>query len=126
MCLSSLGRKSPHRFTQQEGPGARSQSLSPEEKLSRETGKISRHQLRVCEAKLWQSFLKAAQGSLSLSCVENHQDALCWPFRVTTGMLFWNSAQRLNVQSSQNKAASLLCGSNAIFSLSVCGPQGIL
>lgn len=44
-------------------------------------------------------FLKAAQVSLSLSCVENHQDARCWPFRVTTGTLFWNSAQRLNVHS---------------------------
>ena len=44
-------------------------------------------------------FLKAAQVSLSLSYVENHQDVWCWPFRVTPGTLFWNSAQRLKVHS---------------------------
>ena len=95
--------------SQQEGPGARSQSLSPEGRVSRETGEISRHQLRVCEAKSWQS------GCAVLAIQSDHWYAV---------LEFSPKAEC--TQSSQNMAASLLCGSNAIFSLSGCGPQGIL
>lgn len=130
MCLSSLDWKSTHSscFTQQDGPGARGQSLSPE-------GGVSLVRLENVQASTKSMWGQIMAFFFPQSSTGKPVFKLCWE-PSGCAVLAIQSDHRYTVlefspkaectQSYQNNTARLLCGSNTIFSLSVCGPQGIL